>query len=284
MDSYCCVPQDNSVLQGLAIASLSIYASIASHFVVIAPPTPNKLAATEFNAQTYLHRGWCRLEQWAKLAVGGLGSMYIFDAATTGGGAEALTPLSDRPEWIARSLQVFEGTFSYEEDKLKLVDTVLGLWAHAFVDKDDVFQAVSERKSAIFPEKYFGDLVEILEEELTKRGARLDGGLDGDPEEMSTRTKLNKLKVKKAASTIEIKVEMDSPSSSSGGRPLAAGSSMMTPGSRLSRAFGASSKRLTTTSKKSNSQGADLAAPNHLHLQPQVESTTTSAEALATPP
>eukprot|EP00966_Prymnesium_polylepis_P313631 7247307-Prymnesium_polylepis.1 len=41
-----------------------------------------------------------------------------------------LVALTDR-EWYAASIRVYDGDFSVEDDKMNLVDTVVGLWAHA---------------------------------------------------------------------------------------------------------------------------------------------------------
>ena len=69
--SYTSIPQRNKTLQQLSIRSLALYASIPDAFIVIAPPTIHSDSQLRCDAETYQRRGWCRLEQWARLTVGG---------------------------------------------------------------------------------------------------------------------------------------------------------------------------------------------------------------------
>jgi len=99
--------------------------------------------------------------------------MYVFEA----GGA--LTPISDQPFWYRDSIHVFDGEFTVDADKLKLVDTVLGLYAHAlrFEDEDSkiIQKLVLENKASVFPPKYFDDMVELLEQNISTMS--LDGAM-----------------------------------------------------------------------------------------------------------
>jgi hypothetical protein len=63
-----------------------------------------------------------RLEQWARLVVGGLERVYLFDG-------ERLIELGTKPEYYQVSIKVFDGQFTDPRDKQKLVPTILGLWA-----------------------------------------------------------------------------------------------------------------------------------------------------------
>merc|ERR1712079_988022 len=71
---------------------------------------------------TYQKRGWCRLEQWARMAAGGLNDMYVFADGE-------LSPFRQHPEKYKDSIHVFDGNFTIDEDKKEIVDTILGLWA-----------------------------------------------------------------------------------------------------------------------------------------------------------
>ena len=79
---YVSIPQENGFIQKLAISSLGFYASICEHFVVLAPSTMHQDTMMMCNASAYARRGWCRLEQWARIAgVKGEVPIYILGAA-----------------------------------------------------------------------------------------------------------------------------------------------------------------------------------------------------------
>jgi len=170
---YTSIPQRNPILKNLSIGSLGVYASVCKFFVVVAPETLHTDTSVPCTPATYQKRGWCRLEQWARISVGGLKNMYVFEA----GGA--LTPISDKPSWYRDSNHVFDGEFTVDADKIKLVDTVLGLYAHAlrFEDNDSkiIQKLVLENKASVFPPQYFDDLVELLEQNISSMS--LDGAM-----------------------------------------------------------------------------------------------------------
>lgn len=163
---YLSIPQRNPILKGLSISSLGVYASVCKYFVVVAPPVSHKGTAAMCNEDTYQRRGWCRLEQWARIAVGGFIQMYLYTGANGG----ALDPLVNKPKWLRDSIHVFEGDFTVEADKLALVDTVCGVWAHALRSKSEdgkqLVKLVMDHRESIFPTSYFGDLVDILEDKI----------------------------------------------------------------------------------------------------------------------
>jgi hypothetical protein len=83
-----------------------------------------------------------------------------------------LEPLSDYPEWVNESVHVLDGDF-YDKDAAtdQLVDLVLGLWAFACLELSDrdisaLTRSVLGSKETVFPRKYFGGLIDILETEL----------------------------------------------------------------------------------------------------------------------
>ena len=73
------IPQRNKNLQALSISSLALYASMPAFFVVVAPPAYHEDLRRECNQETYQRRGWCRLEQWARITVGGMEDLLIWD-------------------------------------------------------------------------------------------------------------------------------------------------------------------------------------------------------------
>ncbi|EOD09422.1 hypothetical protein EMIHUDRAFT_448355 [Emiliania huxleyi CCMP1516] len=132
----------------LAIGSIPFCVACSHYFVVCAPEAQHlgSNPPSLVNAETYLQRGWCRLEQWAFLAINGAEQMYVFETA--------LAHLSQRRRWIEESVNVFQGSlpspglpghFTHEEDKALLVDVVLGLYGLAVVAAIDPSVASSGR-------------------------------------------------------------------------------------------------------------------------------------------
>jgi len=150
-------------LKLLSISSIGTYASTARYFVIVCPSAVHSGSALEVGPETYQRRGWCRLEQWARMTVGGLQDMYVFDGS--------LQPLSDRMTWYSESIRVMDGDFTDPKDRYKLVDTILGLWWLAIshrgeADNSAIFDLVQQQKKEVFPQEYFGDLVEMMEEDI----------------------------------------------------------------------------------------------------------------------
>ena len=79
---YVSIPQANKTLQALSISSLAVCSSICRYFVIVCPPTVHADSGLVCNADTYRKRGWCRLEQMARMAVGGLQDIYIYRELT----------------------------------------------------------------------------------------------------------------------------------------------------------------------------------------------------------
>jgi len=161
---YLSIPQRNPVLKNLSIASLGVYASVCKYFIIIAPTTTHE-NSTVCDSESYQRRGWCRLEQWARIAIGGFVQMYLWL-----GEENRLEALVNKPKWYHDSVHVFQGDFTQEGDKKILVDTVCGVWAHALRSKAKesamLVELVAKHKATIFPKEYFEDLIEIMEERI----------------------------------------------------------------------------------------------------------------------
>ena len=120
---YSSIPQKNTSAQLAAIDSIANYAALSKYFIVVAPETIHCNTGLRCNAQTYLGRGWCRLEQWAGMSASTkTDHMYLYEAGD-------LHRLSDRQSWIEESVNVFTGNFTCNADKQKLVDVVMSLYA-----------------------------------------------------------------------------------------------------------------------------------------------------------
>jgi len=159
------IPQRNSAVQQIYIDALPFFASTCHYFVTIAPTTRHD-SGHLVDETTYLSRGWCRLEQCAKLAVGGAKHMHIM-----AGAPPMLSPLTGAGhEWILQIISVFDGAFSNPEDRQKLVEPMLGLWAMVLTGRHgankelfDLFCSLShEQWQCVFPHEYFGELPLLL--------------------------------------------------------------------------------------------------------------------------
>lgn len=121
------IPQKNISMRLATINTLGVFSSLAKYFVVIAPVCTHKDTGAAMNKLSYQRRGWCRLEQWGHMCVWGSENMLFYD-----GEAGILRPLDDKEEtgvdWYETSTLVFEGEYSFPDDKEKLVDVVLGLY------------------------------------------------------------------------------------------------------------------------------------------------------------
>jgi hypothetical protein len=139
-----------------------VYSSIQHYFVIIAPEATHVDKQTVTNFDTYAKRGWCRLEQWARMASTGDDSGVLrlnqrgvlvpayqptslhpmrrtagsprSAGASMGASLEVRSPDSQR---IPDALLVCEGDFADPSDKHKLVDTILGLYALVLVSERD---------------------------------------------------------------------------------------------------------------------------------------------------
>lgn len=208
------IPQLNDHLKMASIASIALYASVCRYFIGVCPSLKNKSGVC-YDVSTYQKRGWvratgsnqmlastasvpsqshllaaesrvpssqCRLEQWARLTVGGLEKMFIYDGT--------LKNLSDNPAWYRDSIRVFNGDFTVDTDKQKLVPTILSLWAtvlHNFHMGNDVvgsYELVKAHYTDVFPPEQFGALLGLLE-------ARIAGQYPDDHETSTASSFLN---------------------------------------------------------------------------------------------
>jgi len=163
------IPQRNSIQKSMSIQTIGLYASISRYFIVIAPHCLHADSGKACDAETYQKRGWCRLEQWARMTIGGLENMYIFDDAASE--KHKLTPISHQDGWYYDSIHVMHGDFTVDSDKDKLVDTLLGLWSVSLENRNQadnrvIYKLIMDNKSTVFPEELFGDLIPLLEERV----------------------------------------------------------------------------------------------------------------------
>ena len=65
-----------------AISSLCVYTAVCKYFLICTPLATHVDKNIPVNGESYLRRGWCRFEQWARLTTGGIQDMYVFRADT----------------------------------------------------------------------------------------------------------------------------------------------------------------------------------------------------------
>ena len=98
------------------------------------------------------------------MGIHGVEDMYLADSAHTG-----LTKLSAKEGWLAQSIRVMDGSFTVEADKDTLVDVILGLYGFSIVcgkDEGGLQALINADKAAIFPKRYFDDLLTLMEKGL----------------------------------------------------------------------------------------------------------------------
>lgn len=177
---YSSIPQKNQSSQLLAIDTIANYAALSKYFIVAAPETFHVDTGLPCDTASYLNRGWCRLEQWAGMAASSQTThMYVYEKGD-------LHLLSDRPGWIEKSVNVFTAQFTFHSDKDKLVDVVMALYAYCIAcgrykrakgAADDasthgqgtsmwLTALIDRNRKHIFPPEWFGDSIEILENEI----------------------------------------------------------------------------------------------------------------------
>jgi len=167
------IPQQNVALQKLSIASLPVYASFSNFFLISAPPTVNPNSGDTFDLATYIKRGWCRLEQWARITQCGVDDMYVLE------GGEPRT-VSDDFNLLKTAMNVYTdgATFSVDTDKAALVNTSIALF-HLLLKRNmagsldglprRLLEEARKLKTSIYPEAYFDDLI-FITESLTTEG------------------------------------------------------------------------------------------------------------------
>ena len=86
-------------MQWAAVSTLPVYASCCRLFCVVAPPADHADAKDADGAprrcslMSYQRRGWCRLEQLARMSMGSVHNMFVFEDAASG-----LVSYSEIPE------------------------------------------------------------------------------------------------------------------------------------------------------------------------------------------
>jgi hypothetical protein len=171
---YFSIPQANTFLQAMAIDSLGVYASACRYFIVAAPPAEHREKKITCDHDTYAGRGWCRLEQWARMQ-DGLQDMYLMRSI----GGE-LEPIADMAHWYNQMVKVFEGQFTVDTDKIKMVNICIGLWAKTAAEirsgkeLSPIAQLIFDKRDEVFPKEYFFKLTDVLNDVLANPDEQID--------------------------------------------------------------------------------------------------------------
>ena len=166
---YTSIPQRNKASQLMSIESLPVYAAFSRFFVVIAPPVTND--GNTYNHWTYSKRGWCRLEQWARIAQCGVENMYVCH----GSGAEKpLVSFSANAPVLSVAADVMGGEFTVDHDRVKLVDVMVQLYHQLQTLPGHLSQGeaisllrtyVQSNRDRLFPKELFRDYIQLVERE-----------------------------------------------------------------------------------------------------------------------
>jgi len=180
------IPQMNQYSQSLAVMSLTAYVSLAPHFCIVAPSAVHHDSGEQCDLNTYSGRGWCRLEQFARLTThGGTQKMYIMEENN-------IEPADFSNEVIWNGLLIQDGIFSCCQkghaygspcDKEKCVETQLGLYNRLRMQHASssgaatraMMEFIQANKKRVFPPAYFDDLVERLEKQNASELANAAG-------------------------------------------------------------------------------------------------------------
>jgi len=189
------INQTNNALKQLCIKQVPFFAAVSRYFLVVVPQTTHFDHGRLCDLSSYERRGWTRMEQWARVAVGGLENMFISrgdgelarmsDLLSARGRPRVdprLDPCSPRPravgelcQWnLQTAVRVFEGDFTDPSDKKGLVEPVLGLWAMAVSDRYANSRLLYEHVSDVlgtdfvFPKILFGDTIALVKDLLVR--------------------------------------------------------------------------------------------------------------------
>ena len=97
------------------------------------------------------------------------------------GEIEEMTEMSS--QWVEQAIRVFDGEFTIDSDKMKIVNIVLGLWAHTNLEllkgnTSTIAKLILDNREAVFPREYFFHLVDILDELLETKDEETEALLE----------------------------------------------------------------------------------------------------------
>lgn len=145
---YMCVAQRNRETQKQAISSLQAYASLCDYFVIIAPTADHCSTGEVCDLDSYLSRGWCRVEVLSKVCSTGFSNIFV--AASIGGSLRELCKDSFEEMLGSNVLRAFSGVFSccsrahvdgQRCDKEALTQAGLGLLALSLTEDEKAHES-----------------------------------------------------------------------------------------------------------------------------------------------
>jgi len=153
----------------MSIESLPVYAAFSRFFVVIAPPVT--AGGVVYNHWTYAKRGWCRLEQWARIAQCGVKNMYVCHGQ---GVDRPLVSFSANMTALSVAADVMNGEFTVAHDRVKLVDVMVQLYHQLQTSPSHLSEGhgdaigflrtyVTGNRDSLFPKELFADYILLVE-------------------------------------------------------------------------------------------------------------------------
>jgi len=165
---YTSIPQRNFTIQALSIDSLPLYASNSAYFIIVAPDVTNPQTGARLSIDSYRARGWCRLEQFARISQRDVAGMYKCE-----GPDGALSEMKSDVNAFNETIEIFTANYTVKKDRLKLIDTTLGLYflllqraakGDLSAELTTMMNRAKEDQARIFPTEYFGDMITMMEE------------------------------------------------------------------------------------------------------------------------
>jgi hypothetical protein len=167
--SYTSIPQRSKPCQRLSIDSLPAYTSFARFFLIVAPTAT--VDGKAYDLATYQKRGWCRLEQWARVSQRGLQDLYLCD----GSADSPAKDVSDDVEFLTQAMEFMHGDYTASDARANLVDASLMLYSLLLSNSKQgsgsstlqkLVTQCKARRDELYPVELFEDLMSIVEQHV----------------------------------------------------------------------------------------------------------------------
>lgn len=152
-----------------------MYTSFARYFLIVTPSVTND--GRLYNLETYQRRGWCRLEQWARLSQRGLADLYLCN-----GTAESpAKDVSNDVSLLSQAMEFMHGEYTASDARTNLVDASLMLYflllanakqAGLTTTLQTLVTQCKARRDELYPPELFEDLMSIVEQQVSTGTAK----------------------------------------------------------------------------------------------------------------
>ena len=160
-----------------------MYTSFARFFLIVAPAAT--VDGKPYDLSTYQKRGWCRLEQWARLSQRGLQDLYLCDGSTESPAKD----VSNDIELLKQAMEFMHGEYTTSDARVNLVDASLMLYSlllsnakhgakqdgGASATLQTLVTQCQARRDELYPVELFEDLMSIVEQQVATGKATFAG-------------------------------------------------------------------------------------------------------------